>query len=156
MDMTGRAFRFFITLAIAAGGATMVNAQAGPGSAAPLPGTGDSGKMSSANRNSNAEYNHLIGAGDPKSGKSDERPVRRQAAVPATAADIKVGASLRDSQGARIGTIDSVDADGAVVSTGQTKIKVPMVAFGKDDQGILLGITAARFNELIAKAKGGS
>ncbi len=63
------------------------------------------------------------------------------------------GASLRDVKGTRIGTIDSVDADGAIVNTGQIKIKVPLVAFGKDDRGILLGITAARFNELATKAK---
>ncbi len=154
--MTSKAFRFFTMLAIAAAGASMASAQAGPGSAAPLPGTGDSGKITSANREGNAEYNHLIGAGDPKPGKTDDRPVRHSAAVPATIADIKSGAPLRDVKGTPIGTIDSVDADGAVVNTGQTKIKVPLVAFGKDDQGILLGITAARFNELVAKAKGGS
>ena len=151
--MTGKASRLLVMLALAASGATAASAQvAGPGSAAPLPGTGDSSKITSANRESNAEYNHLIGAGDPKSGKPDERPVQHKA-VPATAADIKAGASLRDVKGTRIGTIDFVDADGAIVNTGQIKIKVPLVAFGKDDRGILLGITAARFNELATKAK---
>ena len=67
-------------------------------------------------------------------------------------ADIKAGSALRDKDGVKIGTVDTVDADGAVVNTGQTKIKVPLTAFGKDDQGLLLGITAARFNELVAKA----
>ena len=38
------------------------------------------------------------------------------------------------------------------VASAQTKIKVPLSAFGKDDQGLVLGITAARFNELVAKA----
>jgi len=33
-----------------------------------------------------------------------------------------------------------------------TKIKVPTTAFGKDSQGLMLGITAEKFNELIAKA----
>jgi hypothetical protein len=151
--MTRKAFRLLVTLAFAASGATAASAQnMGPGSAAPFPGTGDSGKISSANRENNAEYNHLISAGDPKSGKPDERPAQRKA-VPATAADIKAGAALRDVKGAPIGTIDSVNADGAVVNTGQIKIKVPLVAFGKDDRGILLGITAARFNELATKAK---
>ena len=34
--------------------------------------------------------------------------------------------------------------------TGKSKVKVPAIAFGKDDAGLLLGITAARFNELVA------
>lgn len=120
----------------------------------PVPGSGDSTKISSGNRDANAEYNHLIGAGDPKPGKADDRPTRgSSAAVAATAADIKVGAALRDVKGVPIGTISQVDPDGVVVATGTTKIKVPMMGFGKDDRGLLLNLTAARFNELIAKAQ---
>jgi hypothetical protein len=120
-----------------------------------IPGAGNSAKISDTNRTSNSDYNHLIGSGDPKASQSDEpaRPkAKQQRAVPATAADIKSGSQLRDSQGVKIGSVESVDADGVVVNTGQTKIKVPLVAFGKDDQGLLLGITASRFNELIAQA----
>jgi hypothetical protein len=131
-------------------------AQVGPNGAAPVPGTGDSTKISSGNRESQANYNHLLNAGDPKPSdtSTEAKPRRAGKAVPATAADIKAGSSIRDSAGVRIGSVDTVEADGAVVSTGATKVKVPLVAFGKDDQGLLLGITAARFNELIAKAHG--
>jgi hypothetical protein len=152
--MTGPATRLLITFGLAVSGATIASAQAtGPGSAAPLPGTGDSTKISAGNRANNAEYNHLISSGDPTAANTNERSAKRHAAVPATAADLKTGSGLRDVKGVAIGTIAAVEADGAVVDTGQTKIKVPLVAFGKDDQGLLLGITAARFNELIAKAK---
>jgi hypothetical protein len=150
--MTGSAIRLLITFGVAVSGASIVSAQMGPGSAAPLPGTGDSTKISAGNRANNAEYNHLIGSGEPSPTKPDDRKSARSAAVPATAADLKAGSALRDVKGVAIGTIATVEADGAVVDTGQTKIKVPLVAFGKDDQGLLLGITAARFNELIAKA----
>lgn len=131
----------------------MANAQANPGSGTPSVGTsGDSARVSAGNRENNASYNQLIGGTDAKPSKNDDRPVRHTAPVPATAADIKAGSALRDVKGVGIGTVASVDADGVVVDTGQTKIKVPLMAFGKDDQGLLLAITAAKFNELVAQA----
>lgn len=131
----------------------MANAQANTGSGVPAVGTsGDSTKVVAGNRENTAAYNSLIGATDPKSSKSPDRPAKHSAAVPATAADIKAGSPLRDVKGVGIGTVASVDADGVVVDTGQTKIKVPLMAFGKDDQGLLLAITAAKFNELVAQA----
>jgi hypothetical protein len=39
-----------------------------------------------------------------------------------------------------------------VIDTGQTKIGVPLNAFGKDSQGLLLSITAEKFNQLVAQA----
>jgi len=141
-----------ITLTIAAAGAA--HAQAA-GSGTPVPGTGDSTKISGSNRDNNAAYNHLISSGEDKAStdKDDRRPAARSAAVAATAADFKVGSPLRDVRGVHIGTISEVDADGIIVDTGATKIKVPAMGFGKDNQGLVLNLTAARFNELIAKAQ---
>ena len=137
-------------MVLAAAGATAAGAQAA-GSAAPLPGTGDSTKISQGNRDNNAAYNQLIGAGDDKP-KKDDRPQAHHSPVAATASDIKPGAALRDIKGVHIGTIVSVDASEAVVDTGQTKIGVPIIACGKDDQGLLLGMTADKFNALVAQA----
>jgi hypothetical protein len=132
-------------------GATVANAQAGTPSG--VPGSGDSGKITNSNRENNAGYNHVLAAG-VKSQNAEERPTaqKKPAAGPASAADLKAGSALRDKDGVKIGTIATVEADGAVVDTGTTKIKVPLVAFGKDGQGLLLGITAAKFKELVAKA----
>ena len=142
--MMRTATRFFIAIALTAAGATAANAQAA-GAASPLPGTGDSTRISQGNQQNNAEYNHLISAGDDKPKKEDRAQTQaHQAPVPATAADIK---------GTEIGKIVSVDAGQAVVDTGKTKIGVPLIAFGKDDQGLLLAMTADKFNELIAKAQ---
>lgn len=143
--------RLMIAGALTLLGASAANAQAGTPSG--VPGAGDSTKITNANRENNAAYNHVLATG-VKSQNAEDRPTpqKKSAAVPAVAADLKAGAALRDKDGVPIGMIDSVDADGAVVNTGQTKIKVPLVAFGKDNQGLLLGITAARFNELVAKA----
>jgi len=149
--MTRTATRFLITIAFAAAGATQANAQAQ--GAAPLPGTGDSTKISQGNQQNNSDYNHLVSSGTDKPKKADDRPQAHQAPVPATAADIKAGASLRDIKGTEIGKIVSVDANQAVVDTGKTKIGVPLIAFGKDDRGLLLGMTSDKFNELISKAQ---
>ena len=149
--MTRTVTRLLITVAFGVVTASAANAQAGPGSAAPLPGTGDSAKISSGNQQNNSDYNHLIAGGNDKP-KKEDRPVVHQPAGPATAADIKAGAPLRDIKGVKIGTIASVDGSQAVVDTGQTKIGVPLVAFGKDDQGLLLGMTADKFNALVAQA----
>jgi len=44
------------------------------------------------------------------------------------------------------------DPDSVVVDTGQTKVGVPLNAFDKDDKGLMLGITAANFKQLVAQA----
>jgi hypothetical protein len=144
--MTGAlALSLFVAGAAGAQGVPM-----GPSSA---PGSGDSSKISNGIRENNAEYNRLIGASDAKAQTANgEKATKPMIAVPATAADIKAGAALRDVKGVQVGTIDSLDPDGAVVNTGQSKIKVPLVAFGKDDKGLLLAITAAQFNDAVAKA----
>lgn len=134
---------------IAAGG--IAHAQAA-GSGTPVPGTGDSTKIVAGNRESNAAYNQLIGAADSAQPAKKQARGASTAAVAATAADLTVGSALRDSKGVRIGAVSQVDPDGVVVDTGTTKIKVPATAFGKDSQGLMLGITAEKFNELIAKA----
>jgi hypothetical protein len=54
--------------------------------------------------------------------------------------------------GQAIGKITAVTADGATLDTGQTKIKLPLDAFGVDSSGLVLGITAQKLNEIIAQA----
>ena len=149
------ATRLLITVALTAGGAAMATAQSATGGpAAPLPGAGNSASITQGNQQNNQAYNQLIGAADTKSTKAQvKKDTHRSAPVAATAADVKAGAALRDSKGVQIGTIVSVDASQAIVDTGQTKIGVPLIAFGKDDQGLLLGMTAAKFAELVAKAQ---
>ena len=151
--MTRTATRLLLAITLGAGGAAVAHAQAQPGSATPSVGTsGDATKIASGNRENNAAYNQLIGATDPKASKTDGKAKAHHSAVAATVADIKPGSALRDNKGVRIGTIVSVDASQAVVDTGQTKIGVPLIAFGKDDDGLLLAMTAAKFAELVAKA----
>lgn len=127
--------------------------QTGGAPPAPTPGTGDASRISNNNREANSDYNHLIGqSGNVTKDSDDSSKKKAHSAVPATVADITAGAALRDIKGVPVGTVASVDADGVVVDTGETKIKVPLIAFGKDDEGLLLSITADKFHQLIAQA----
>jgi hypothetical protein len=73
-------------------------------------------------------------------------------AAPATAADIKAGAPLRDVDNAPVGMVVSSSDQQVVVDTGQTKIGVPLALIQKDDKGLLLSITGKQFSDAIAKA----
>ena len=73
-------------------------------------------------------------------------------AVPAGVSDIIAQAAVNDTTGQAVGTIESVDADGAVIATAAGKVKVPLNAFGKNKQGLLIGMTKKDFEALVAKA----
>lgn len=74
------------------------------------------------------------------------------AAKPAAAGEVKAGAAVADREGRALGTIESVEADGAVVVTAAGKAKVPLEAFGKNAKGLLLAVTKREFESLVAKA----
>lgn len=147
-----RTIRILTAILLGAGAAGMANAQVSSGAAPSVGTSGVATSVAGANRENNSAYNQLVGAADQTTTKAPDHPAKPGKAVPATAADIKPGARLRDEKGVPIGTIVSVDGTQAVVDTGQTKIGVPLIAFGKDDQGLLLGMTADKFNALVAQA----
>lgn len=80
---------------------------------------------------------------------------RKDAAQPAVAADLIAGATLADPKGLDIGYIKSVDPDGVVVATTGGQVKVPAEAFGKNKKGLLIGMSKADFDKLVAQAVGG-
>ena len=73
-------------------------------------------------------------------------------AIAAKPADIVAQAVVSDKSGQPIGTIASVDADGAVVATAAGKVMVPLNAFGKNKNGLLLDTSKRDFDALVAKA----
>jgi len=73
-------------------------------------------------------------------------------AVPAKASEIFAQAPVNDRFGLQVGTIESVDAEGAVVVTAAGKVKVPLNAFGKNKNGLLIGMSKKDFEALVAKA----
>ena len=145
-----------LTMASAAG------AQAGPPSA-PTGGGIRSQDVAATNRQLDNDYNVLAGRGvkvtnkDRADSKTDSKQ-KHGSVGPAAAANIKAGAQVRDVKGVLVGTIATLasnevaaDPNTAVIDTGQNKIAVPLSAFGKDDKGLLLGITAEKFNQLVAQ-----
>lgn len=126
--------------------ASSATAQGGP-----APGTGNSTQITNTNREQNAGYNRVVSKLDSQ---AKEQPAGLKGkAVAAKAEDLKAGSPLRDKNGVPLGTVSAIDAEGVIVDTGTTKIRVPAEAFGKDDAGLLLGISKAQFAELIASAK---
>ena len=138
---------------------------AGAQGAPPVPTGGPrSQDVAAANRKLDSDYNTLAGRGVKVTNKDREdsrvaAAPKHGSVVPATAADIKAGAQVRDVKGVPVGAIATLasnevvaDPTLAVIDTGQTKIGVPLIAFGKDDKGLLLNITAEKFNQLVAQA----
>lgn len=73
-------------------------------------------------------------------------------ARPAKKSEIVAGAAVADSKGAAVGKIESVDPDGAVVLTAAGRAKIPLDAFGLNKAGLLVGMTKAEFEQLVATA----
>ena len=86
-----------------------------------------------------------------------ERPAssRKNASRPAKAEELTAGATIADNKGVELGYIKSVEPDGVVVATTAGQIKVPADAFGKNSKGLLIGMSKADFDKLVAQATGG-
>lgn len=158
-----------IILFVIAGGmalavASAANAQTMPAGGAPAGAGSNMGgprtqDIAAANRQVDNDYNTLAGRGVNVTNQDRVNARQKHASVvPATAADIKAGVQVRDVKGVPVGTIASLaanevvaDPNQAVIDTGQTKIGVPLIAFGKDEKGLVLSITAEKFNQLVAQ-----
>ncbi|HEV2864955.1 MAG TPA: hypothetical protein VGX37_00420 [Allosphingosinicella sp.] len=68
----------------------------------------------------------------------------------AGAEDVRAGAVVQDPQGGLVGRVESVDAEGAVVSTGSVRAKLPLSSFGKNGRGLVISMTRAEFEAAVA------
>lgn len=69
----------------------------------------------------------------------------------ATLADLTEGAQVRDSEGVVVGTVESADAEGAVVRLdGDKRVLLPVSGFGKSTDGLVIGMTKAQLEAAIA------
>lgn len=80
-------------------------------------------------------------------------PAASAATAAVTQADLKAGATVFDSAGATVGTIQSVTATGAVVASGKLRAEIPAASFAKNSQGLVIGITKAEFEAAVNRAK---
>jgi len=132
----------FGLLTLGGGTAYAQGAPAMPGPVGP-----DSNAAASSSREQTQSFTHVMNNLDRQQPVVEKSAVRK-----ATVADVTAGAPLRDIDGKPIGKVGSVDADGVVVDTGQYKVRVPLVSVGVDKSGLVLGTTAAKFNDIVAKA----
>jgi hypothetical protein len=74
------------------------------------------------------------------------------AAAPATPPNVTVGATVSDTTGAAVGTIESVANGSAVLSTGTAKAAIPVASFAQGPNGLVVGITKAELEAKVAQA----
>ncbi|MEH3047721.1 hypothetical protein [Sphingomonas adhaesiva] len=71
-----------------------------------------------------------------------------QAAAPAPAAQagaaVSTGATVYDTSGGVVGTVDTTDGTNAVVNTGTVKAAIPLSSLGKGEKGPVLAMTKAQ------------
>ena len=89
---------------------------------------------------------------DPGRRRRDPGRTRRPRRPRATAADVHAGVQVRDQTGGMVGTIESVDATGAVVATGTARAKLPLTSFGRNSQGLVISLTRAQLEAAAQQA----
>ena len=77
-------------------------------------------------------------------------PVTAQTTAPAV--KVAVGAAVSDTSGNPVGTIEEVNGDLAVLSTGTHKVSLPISSFGAGAKGPVLGMTRAEVDAAAAGA----
>ena len=55
--------------------------------------------------------------------------------------DVRTGMQVRDSEGGMVGTVESVDGEGAIVFTGNLRAKLPFRSFGKNNLGLVISLS---------------
>ncbi|WP_394647209.1 hypothetical protein [uncultured Sphingomonas sp.] len=74
-----------------------------------------------------------------------QAPAAGQATGGATAtASVTTGATVYDTSGGVVGTVESTDGTNAVVNTGTVKAAIPLTSLGKGAQGPVLAMTKAQ------------
>lgn len=79
-----------------------------------------------------------------------KKRVKKDVARPATVQEVVAGKQVFDTAGQPIALIEKIEADGAVLRSGLSAVKVPLDGFGVNKTGLLLNMTKAQFEALVA------
>ena len=79
-----------------------------------------------------------------------EAAAEGEAVRPVTISDVREGSLVHDPQGGVVGSVESVDETGAVVSTGQARARLPFSSFGRNGRGLDIAMTRAQFEAEVA------
>ena len=85
-------------------------------------------------------------AAAPVAAQTPSMPAATPATVQAANPTLVVGATIKDTAGNTVGTIDAVEANGIVVNTGSNQIAIPASSFGKANGAPLLAATKAELD----------
>ena len=66
--------------------------------------------------------------------------------VLATRADLRTGATVRDSRGRRVGTVQAVHRDTAIVVRGNRTLHVPLAALYRSGRGLVSSLSRAQID----------
>ena len=73
----------------------------------------------------------------------------------ATSADVRAGATVTDSRGRRVGTVQSVSADSAILVNGNHRLRVPISSLYRSASGLVTRMTRSQFHaQARAQARG--
>lgn len=143
-------WKAIITIALLAVASSPAAAQLTGPPDPPAAGTVDGAVAARGNREQAEGYNRVVNHGVKISNADEERSEKKVARLAETA-DFLVGATVRDKYGIQVATIEWLDEAGVVVKADKRLAKLPQNAFGKDNAGLLLGISADEFLAAIAE-----
>jgi len=92
-----------------------------------------------------------IGMAAPAIAQQDPAPA--PAAPAAQAAAAKAGDTVYDTAGEVVGTVESINGQTAVISTGTNKATVPLSALASGSKGPMIGMTKAQLDAAIQSAR---
>ena len=72
------------------------------------------------------------------------------AVTTATISEVRAGSRVFDTDGGEVGTVESVDENGAVVSTGSARARLPFTSFGKNERGLVISMSKAQLEAAVA------
>ena len=95
----------------------------------------------------------LLALPAPALAQQPEHPKQEaQAPTEASQADLVAGAEVRGPDGNVVGTIEEPDGEGAVVSTGSARARLPLNNFRKTQRGLIIGVTRAQFEATVNRS----
>jgi hypothetical protein len=92
----------------------------------------------------------------PNQRAANSNAAKLGATRPAAATELTSGAIVNDNTGIAIARIDQVEGDGVVVAMGNAKVKILADAFEHNKAGLLLDMTKAQFEQIVAQANAAS
>lgn len=110
------------------------NAQGGTGTS-----TGTTGTRTGTQTGTGA----TTGTGGQASGGAQSGSAGAGSLTPVTQADVRTGATVRDRSGKTVGTVQSVNAEGAVISTGTASAIIPFNGLARSANGLVTSATRA-------------